>query len=480
MKILQTRKTLQKNLSEQLQHSFISLFAIFIIFFFIQKSFAQETTAENSFESCQISENDIKQALEEVSSQPQLFDQLPTCYKSNRSFMIKAVLIDPNFFQHASEILKEDENFLHRLLKVNPDVLQFASNKLRANPNFMELATYINRPALKYADPKLLNDKVFMRQMIKIDPKNYIFASDRLKENEEFIEIAFNDDGALLAFAPAKIKANKKFVTLAIASDASALKYASENLQQDKNLKKIAENRSSIKSLDDFKKFLINNYTAENQENTLKFSIKNRAKFFTQNQIIDRNYVTKWQKFLEYKSGTIGEDMRLISADNRNYPNSWKEDFKAYPDLIKKIENFFSDRNVDQNTIDSLSTTFFWKIKNNPNTVAFNLYLLRNSQDKDLGPNFSDITSLSAIAQKRNGIWHFSVVEVIFGNETKTDIAYENGHKRYVLWDLYITDNRDKNPKIIFKVEDKFKDYFEVFEEKNNGKYRSTYVINFN
>jgi hypothetical protein len=42
------------------------------------------------------------------------------------------------------------------------------------------------------------------------------------------------------------------------------------------------------------------------------------------------------------------------------------------------------------------------------------------------------------------------------------------------LWDLYLNDKKDKNPKIIFKVSDPFGEHFEVFEEQKGGKYQRT------
>ena len=64
------------------------------------------------------------------------------------------------------------------------------------------------------------------------------------------------------------------------------------------------------------------------------------------------------------------------------------------------------------------------------------------------------------------------MIEAIFDSETKVDSIYRNGHKKYILWDLFKTNKNDKNPKIIFKVEDAMIDYFEVFARQNNQKYR--------
>ncbi|NBV06954.1 MAG: DUF4116 domain-containing protein [Proteobacteria bacterium] len=433
-----------------------------------------EVNFDFSQASCNIDKNGIAEIIFEVQKKKNaVFKTLPSCLKINRKLIMSGAIIDPSEFQYAADNLREDESFVQQLIEINPEILEFADSSLRSDAYFMQAATYINRQALQYADPKLLNNKIFMRDMIRIDAKNYIFASDRLKEIPEFAKNAFQSNGLLLEFAPQKIKENKSLVKVAVQSNAEALQFASEKLKADKDLKKLALKKFSIKSIDDLKKFLRKNYINESDKKNIGVIIDNRMKFFAKNKIIDRNYITKWQRSFEFKN----DETRLISADSRNYPVLWKEDFKKFPLLIKKIESFLLNRQVDQNTIDNLATTYFWKVKRNPQTVVFNLYLLRDSKEADLGSKFNDITSLTAIAQKHGETWDLSVVEVIFDKETLVSLSYENGHKKYILWDLYVIDKKDKNPKILFKVEDKFSEYFEIFEEQNNQKYRSSYRV---
>lgn len=423
---------------------------------------------------CDPNESDIHLILGEIKKRKgDVFRTIPDCLKLNRKLMMRAAIVDASEFQYASDILKEDESFVHRMLEINPEVLVFAAPSLRCDPKFMEEATYLNRNALKYADEKLLNNKIFMRNMIRIDAQNYMFASERLRALTEFAKPAFADNGLLLQYAPENIRNTKELVTIAVKSNAEALKFASKKLQENKDLKKLATKKSSIKSEDELHKFLLENYIDISNKKNVGIIIGNRMKFFGDNKIIDRNYVTKWQRSYDINE----ENLRLISADSRNYPISWKQDFKKFPVLIEKIEKFLHNRNVDQNTINNLRTTFFWKVKKNPQTVVFNLSLLRDSKDAELGPKFGNVTSLTAIAQKQGEKWDLSVVEVIFDSEIKIDLGYENGLKRYILWDLYKNDAKDENPKIIFKVEDRFYEYFEVFAEENNGKYRFAYRI---
>ena len=71
-------------------------------------------------------------------------------------------------------------------------------------------------------------------------------------------------------------------------------------------------------------------------------------------------------------------------------------------------------------------------------------------------------------------LFEMSLIYLLF---VLVDISYANGHKKYVFWDLYQVDKNDQNPKIIFKVEDKFQEYLKIFEEANNGKYQELYQI---
>ncbi|MBM5782728.1 MAG: DUF4116 domain-containing protein [Pelagibacterales bacterium] len=464
-----------------------SLFLIFLTLFLFQTKVCLSEIPENynrifAYSDCSISNQNLEIILNEVKkNNKDAINSLVDCLKMDRKLIFNASIIDASQFQYASEILRQDKNFINRIIKVSPDVLNFIPEKLKLDKEFIKNATYLNRDALKYADLKLLNNKIFMKEMIILDSRNYIYASERIKNMPEIAEIAFKDDGTLLEYATDNIKNSKSLVTIAVKSDSSSIKYANEILQKDRKFKKISNNKTSIKSQESLKKFLQNDYIDNYQEKNVGLVLRNRMKFFgdSDNKIVDRNYITKWQKFIKYDDkNNLVEETRLVSDDSHNYPNSWKEDFKKYPQLIEKVENFFRKRQVDQSTIENLSTTYFWKVKTKPLTLVFNLYLLRDSKDDDLGSKFSNITSLTAIAQKHGNNWKMTVIEVIFDSEVKVDVSFEEGHKKFYLWDLYKVNEKDRNPKIIFKTEEPFKNFFEVFEEQNNGKYKMIYRVN--
>ena len=76
------------------------------------------------------------------------------------------------------------------------------------------------------------------------------------------------------------------------------------------------------------------------------------------------------------------------------------------------------------------------------------------------------------ILESENALWNLSVIETIFDSETKLSETYKNGHKRYILWDLFKAHKKDKNPLLIFAVEDEFKNYFEIYTPQKNQKYK--------
>ncbi len=438
-------------------------FVIFAIF--SQSIFAQD------IKNCILTDDYREKILQDLVLDSNVIKNLPQCYKLDRALILKSILVDASQLDNADNVLKEDEGFIRRLMRINPDVLQYASPKLLSDENFMESATYISRDSLKHANPALLNNHLFIKKMIKTDSRNYIFASERLKSIPEFAKAAFEDDGMLLLYAPESVKRNKELVKIAFLSNNLAIQYAASELKDLPDFKMIKKERSDLK-IDDLTYFVRKNYiSAQNELRSYK-KIDNKAKFFAKNILLERNYITKWQYLDKKKSlKKIDSEFGLISAKSRNYDVDWRSDLKKYPDLITKIERFFGRHKIDPNTINQLSLTYLWKVKSDPLTLAFNLYLLRDNSDYDLGSTFCNISSLTAVTQKVNNKWEMTVIEVIFDSETEVKINYPNGHKKYILWDLYKSSQSDKNPKILFKVEDNFEEYFEIFYEENKGKY---------
>jgi len=406
-----------------------------------------------------------------------LLDNLPECFKQDRNLIMKILMINPNLFQFASEIIHQDKIFIQRAIKIDSEILRFVAPEVKSDENFMENAIYINRDSLKYCSWSLLDNKLFMKRMIDLDSENYQYASDRIKSMADFVIPVLSDNGSQLEFSPPNVKANIDMIKLAIKSDRKALSFANPQLAKNEELIKLATNDSPF-NIVNFNEFIAKNYISIHPKKNLGKFFDNKGKFFSKNKIIDRNFIAKWHKKDSIENNQysqMDEVWSIVSIENRNFQSRWKDDFKNYPDLIKKIEKFFVKRKISAEIIDELRVNYLWKIKDNPQTIAFNLYSLSPSTDDLLSNNFVNVTSITAIAQKQGDKWQLSMIDIIFNRELKVDPVFSAGHKKYILWDLYKNNINDNNPKIIFKVEDAVNDYLEIFEEQINGKYRSIY-----
>lgn len=441
------------------------------------------TISDNELKDCAANEELIEAILDEVRRENKnVIKNLPECFRKDRRLILKAVMIDPMQFEFATDPLKKDENFLRKLIKANPAILQFADLSVLSDKIFMERAAYLHRDVLKYGAASLTDNKPFMKKMIDFDSRNYIFASRRIQSMPEIAAMALKDDGSLIENAPYSIKSNSKLARIAINSDRKSFKFLSKSLQKDDKLWSMSQKDpylSNMPSRTEMKEFLYKNYTQQRSQKNVGQEITNKAKFAKDAFLINRQYITKWQGGF-WNTVSNQHDLHLVTAKHRNYKSSWKEDLAAYPELIKKVEKFFKKRSVNDGVIESLRLVDLVLVKNKPETIAFSLYLLRDSINAKLGADFSAVTSLVAISQKRNGKWNLSVAEVIFDSEVQVSPAYKNGHKRYILWDLFYANKNDKNPKIIFKIEDRNREIFEIYGEVQGGKYRKIYTIEMN
>ncbi len=449
-----------------------------VLFLEILTNSAFASFRDIDYDECLLTKESFDRVINEVKkNNPNAISSLAGCLRANHKLIFQASIIDSSQLANSENIFKDNENFVTRLMKVHPEILQYASSRLRNDKIFIERTTYIDRDALKYADEKLRDNIIFMRKMIKNDSRNYLFASKRIKSSKEHAKLAFEDNGALIMYAPDEIRADKELVKIALKSSLNAFDFIDESLKKDKEILKISKQKQDDFSKKKLEEFIQKKYLTKDEGKNVGKKIDTKNIVFKKNILIDRKYVTKWNRTFKLKGYHLEEKWQLIEAPNRNYPIFWKDDLKAHPQLVKKVEDFFLKRYIDQETVDNLSLTYLWKIKNKPLTFAFNLYMLRQSNDIELGDDYVSITSLTAIAQKVKNDWKLTIVEVIFDSETKIDIAYKNAHKRYFLQDLYVENKKDKNPKIIFRVEDRFNNYFEVFSEMRGDKYHMIYRL---
>lgn len=455
-----------------------STFQFFAVFFLFQITFPiiflSASHADDIIVACDISEQEINYLLIQVKAgNKALIRGMDDCKKSNRQLFSQIIDVDPAFFAFASDNLRDDEVFISKFVAQNPAILDVISDRLKSDRFFMSKMTRSYPNALKYASPKLVNNKGFMRQMIKINPRNFEYASARLQNDKEMALLAVKNSGKMLKYASDDLQNDRKVVTEAIKSYSLAINFASEKLQNDPQIKKLSK-QIDYKFLNGFSEFLEENYAgiAVGPDGSRGYHIVNMANFFPEKQLIYNPYTVKWESV--YKKGTKTNDLKLVVKNINSV--SWKEDFADYPDLIKAIEDIFAINKVDPNTVSALNTVSLWQVSDKPKVLAFDLYLLRAVDNKYLKSDFSNVTSLTAIAElKDDGKWEISIVDAIFDADLQMNIAYENGHKKYKIWDLYQTDENDKNPKILFKVEDKDGEYFELFVKQLNGRYSTIY-----
>lgn len=447
--------------------------ATFFTFFSLlsQKSLAQEY--------CQFSNQYYQPIIQELKrGNKDIIENLPDCLIQNKNLIFKILMQDPSQFANLPENLHQDKLFIKRLIKAYPEILKYTPPEIRADEYFMEDVIYINRDSLKYSSWSLLDNKTFMKKMIDLDADNYQYGSDRIKSFEEFSKQALEDNGALLEYATPNVKANKEFIKLAVNSNRESLSFAHPKLSNDPELIELAKNPNPLPSNQDMENYLKTNYTANHHKKNLGMIINNQGKNFPENKIFERNFIAKWGRsfnFEDSRNGNLIEEWKLNPVENRNYNIFWQNDFKEYPELIKKIEKFFAKRRIATEIISNLRATYIWKIKDKPLTLAFNLYGISDSNDDAFFENFINLTSITAIAQEQKQKWQISVLDVTFNREININTAYEYGHKFYQVWDLFRKNEKDNNPKVIYRVHDFISDYFEIFEEQNNGKYRSVF-----
>ena len=463
----------------------ITLFLLLTFTIFINNSDLLAKFRDIDYAKCQISSNSYDLIIEQVKKgNYNALTSPKDCIKRNQKLVFESCLIDPKQLQFALNIFRNNENFVYRLIKVHPEALQYASKNLRSDPDFIEKTLFINRDSLKFASPKLTDNFSFMKRMIIKDSRNYMFASNRIQKMPQIAKLAFKDNGGLLLYAPQEVKDDKKLVIEALKSSSDAFEFLSKEMREDPQITKIASYKKHIYSKKKLENHILTNYILkpdeDHEDENQGLKIDSSFTNFPQNKLIDRNYVIKWHKSYKLQGLYLKEKWKIISFDSRNHVPNWKAEMKDYPILVEKINRFFKARYIDQNTIDGLRLTYLWKVQDDPSTIAFNLYLLRDSKDAALAENFVNIISLTAISRqtKDKKDWRLSVVDVIFDKEIRSDIAYQFAHKKYFLQDLYVENKKDKTPKIIFRVEDRFDSYFEIFNKMSADKYQLTYRIN--
>jgi hypothetical protein len=327
---------------------------------------------------------------------------------------------------------------------------------------------------MQYVSPKLLNNKIFMTKMIGMHPRNFIYASERLQGDKPLVLLAVKQNGKMLEYASDSMKKDEEVVKAAVSAYTKSIRFASKKLQETKEIKDIAAS-INYDYLDGLDSFLKENYGGlpVGPSGGRGYRIVNRGQFFDDYQMIDRPYDLKW----EVVRGLFGRETNEYKLDaSKQKVGGWRFEFTDYPGLADKIEEVLTNNGLlDENTIDALSLTSLWELNDDLNAVAFDLYLVRDIRDQYLEPNFANVVELSAIAKKVGDRWVVTIVNALFDADIKMNIAYKNGHKKFIIWDLYQVSPDDDKIKVIYKVEGLDAEGFEIFAQQPSGKFSSIY-----
>ncbi len=422
---------------------------------------------------CAMSGKEINDLVSLIKENKNFLISLDDCKKSNHMLFAKLVDIDPSYFEYASDQLKNEDNFIDSFIIKSPEILQYASDRIRTDSLFVARTIRSYPSTTKYASPKLLNNKIFATKMISLNARNFIYVSDRLQGNKELALMALKEDGNLLEDVSDQLKSDEEVVKVAVSANTKAIRFASNKNQKNLEIKRIA-NSINYNFLNDIDSFLKENYGGlpVGPSGARGYRIVNRGEFFIDYQIIDRPYVVKW----EVVRGLNGKETNIYELDsNYNKNIGWKDDLENYPGLADKVTEILVNNNIDQNTIDVLSLTSLWEISDDGNAVAFNLYLLRDLKSQYLEPNFANIVYFNAIAKKVKNDWVITTIDALFDANIRMDFTYKNGHKRYNIWDLFEIKPDDQTLQVLYKIEGRDSENFELFVEQPSGKFASVY-----
>lgn len=390
---------------------------------------------------------------------------LKDCYRNNRSLFAKLMKINPSYLKYAGEKIKSDRRLLEPFLLRYPKIFQHTAYNIRSDKIFIKKITTSYPHYLQYAATEIKDNKLFILKLINNNPQIFPYVSYRLKDDAEVAMIAVSQDGSMAEYVSQKLKNNKKIAVAAVKSNIKSVKFLSKKIQDDADIKKIV-NGYNDKYLKDLPSFLKKNYGIVDKSISYKkgYRIINYKKLHPNQNLIDEIYKIKWI-VKENIDSTF--HYKIKSIKNNHF--GWKNEFFKYEGLYETVSKFLSKNNIDENTISKLTLTSLWELDDRGNTVAFNLYMLRDLHDKYKDSNFINVVSFTAIAQKKQKDWIITKVQGIFDSDIYMQINFKNGHQKYQIWDLYQSDKDDKIKKIIFLVEGDNSEHFEIFAQQPSG-----------
>ena len=420
------------------------------------------------------------------------FRALSDCKKNNPYLWSRLVRINSDIFAYASSSLRDNEKYIERIIDLNPDIFRYISPRLKRKRPFVKKIAVNFPKILEYIPEELSDSKGFIRDLMLLDANNFKFASERLQGEYRLAKTALGNDGSLIQFLGKGLKDNKELALDAINSYVPAYHFMGKDLRFEDKIKAVydQENYNYLSGL--------NSYLKKNYQGILfdknGYHIVDRAKIFKDRLLINEKYQTRWKQEQDF----YGFNSWRLAAKNYDLQD-WQKKLANYPELVKKIRRVFRVRGVDEKTISDLQLTELWQVNNGDEEMpilAMNFYLIRNIIDDDfLLSKISSTTSLTLIAsaqekllqkvgtddiakkdqEKKELLWEVDIIHGLFDANIISNDNFENGHKKFIIWDLYKTDESDKSPKILFKVEDYNSEYFLLFAKQPAGNFAKIY-----
>ncbi len=428
--------------------------------------------------------------------------------------------------------LKNDEDFVKEAIQSDSDSLQFASKRIRNDINFIKLAEdenskidqekikkFINKHYFIADSKKNLPDKIANQakfhenkiifnhqyltkwqkkfqeidpifhnykeewQLVGVDNRNYQtnFKTD-LQSFPKLVEKIVNflkkhriDDNTIDNLKTTFLwKISDKPLTFAI-----NIYFIRDSSDNDLN-----DQYSNVTSLTLVVSDTSKPITAtEEKQISVKNNLKNKNKVNLSKTNKNKQSLTKTIKNnVELANSAPSLDLKNpeLEIDPENNPDN-DDEFDDLPHQLTDEENQQDDDlNIDSKNKkdDDKNIKSSKKPKNKNDKSLQNLKPSDKKNDKkDLKssqeiPNKNSSKKTPKILENPNAKWNLSVIEAIFDSEIKMSEIFPNGHKKYVLWDLFKTSKTDKNPLLIFLVEDEFTNYFEIYARQKNHKYK--------
>ena len=191
----------------------------------------------------QTDENDsinILSCLKRVHDEPDSYSSVPSKFRKDREFVIKAVKKNPNCFKYLEEEYQHDKEIIILSLKLDGWLLQFVPDKLKEDEEIITSALKSTGYAYKFLLPKQKENLKYIKMAIEKRPDIFGLLDSSHKSNREvilaaieyralishlsnenlqdfeFMEKLLRLNPHLFQYFPIEYKKNRKFCILAL------------------------------------------------------------------------------------------------------------------------------------------------------------------------------------------------------------------------------------------------------------------------